>query len=95
MDTDGTMEDGEMEFTSDDVAETTPDADTGSNLSASILDLVVDGKATEAREAIYAALYGKVGDRIDSLRPEIRSTMVPTDGDEPIDLEADVDDSQE
>jgi hypothetical protein len=83
------IEDGEME--------TTPDAqaDDGMNPASSILDLVVDGKATEAREAIYAALYGKVGDRIDALRPEIRSTMVPTDGDEPIDLEADVDDSQE
>ena len=83
------IEDGEME--------TTPDAqaDDRMNPASSILDLVVDGKATEAREAIYAALYGKVGDRIDALRPEIRSTMVPTDGDEPIDLEADVDDSQE
>lgn len=95
MDTDDTMEDGEMEITSDDVEMTPETDDAGMNLSSSILDLVVDGKATEAREAIYAALYGKVGDRIDSLRPEIRSTMVPTDGDEPIDLEADVDDSQE
>lgn len=62
-----------------------------------IIDLVSDGKASEAREAIYAALYGKVGERIDSLRPDIRAGMIPTDyGDEePIDLEADVDDSQE
>jgi hypothetical protein len=84
------IEDGEME-----TAPNTEIGDEGTSLSSSILDLVVDGKATEAREAIYAALYGKVGDRIDALRPEIRSTMVPTDGDEPIDLEADVDDSQE
>jgi len=91
------IEDGEMEISSDasNDVEMTPDADRDMNPASSILDLVVDGKATEAREAIYAALYGKVGDRIDSLRPEIRSTMVPTDGDEPIDLEADVDDSQE
>lgn len=62
----------------------------------SIIDLVADGKATEAREAIYAALYNKVGERIDSLRPDIRSEMIPTQSDEePVDLEADVDDSQE
>ena len=86
--------DGEMEIPMDDNAETDVDA---SNPLTDIVDLVVDGKASQAREAIYAALYGKVGDRIDELRPEVRSGMVPTDfGDEePIDLEADVDDSQE
>lgn len=86
--------DGEIEFPMDDDADTEVDA---SNPLSDIVDLVVDGKASQAREAIYAALYGKVGDRIDELRPEVRSGMVPTDfGDEePIDLEADVDDSQE
>ena len=80
----------EFEMTPDEQTERPSDAET-------IIDLVADGKATEAREAIYAALYGKVGERIDSLRPDIRSGMVPTDyGDEePVDLEADVDDSQE
>lgn len=84
--------DGEIEFPMDDDAETEVDA---SNPLTDIVDLVVDGKASQAREAIYAALYGKVGDRIDELRPEVRSGMVPTDFGDDVDLEADVDDSQE
>lgn len=41
----------------------------------SIIDLVVDGKASEAKDAIYSALYQKVGERIDVLRPEIQQSV--------------------
>jgi len=40
-----------------------------------VIDLVVDGKASEAKDAIYSALYQKVGERIDALRPEIRQSI--------------------
>lgn len=40
-----------------------------------IIDLVMDGKASEAKEAIFASLYQKVGEKIDALRPEIRSAV--------------------
>lgn len=93
MDIENDDENQEVEMTTDG-QET--DAGFGPTDAETIIDLVADGKASEAREAIYAALYSKVGERIDTLRPEVRSGMVPTEnGDEPIDLEADVDDSQE
>jgi hypothetical protein len=40
-----------------------------------IIDLVMDGKASEAKQAIYASLYQKVGERIDVLKPEIRNSI--------------------
>lgn len=40
--------------------------------SVDIIDLVMDGKATEARDAIYATLYQKVGEKVDALRSELR-----------------------
>jgi len=40
-----------------------------------IIDLVMDGKASEAKDAIFASLYHKVSDRIDSLRPEVRAAV--------------------
>jgi hypothetical protein len=40
-----------------------------------ILDLVMDGKASEAKDAIYSALYQKVGEKIDALRPEVRAAI--------------------
>ena len=44
-----------------------------------IIDLVMDGKASEAKDAIYSALYQKVGERIDAIRPEVRASInVPT-----------------
>jgi len=39
----------------------------------SIIDLVIGGQASEAKDAIYASLYQKVGEKIDSLRPEIQN----------------------
>jgi hypothetical protein len=36
-----------------------------------IIDLVMDGKASEAKKAIYTSLYQKVGERIDAIKPEI------------------------
>ena len=36
---------------------------------------VMDGKASEAKDAIFASLYHKVSDRIDSLRPEVRAAV--------------------
>jgi hypothetical protein len=47
--------------------------------SASIVDLVMDGKATEARDAIYATLYQKVGEKIDTLRSDLRTSPEPTE----------------
>ena len=44
-----------------------------------IIDLVMDGKASEAKQAIYASLYQKVGERIDILKPEIRNTISKTE----------------
>ena len=43
-----------------------------------IIDLVMDGKASEAKEAIYASLYQKVGERIDAIKPEIRGAINKT-----------------
>lgn len=40
-----------------------------------IIDLVMDGKASEAKEAIFASLYQKVGEKIDALRPDIRASV--------------------
>ena len=40
-----------------------------------IIDLVMDGKASEAKDAIYSALYQKVGERIDAIRPEVRASI--------------------
>lgn len=45
--------------------------------TTSIIDLVVDGKATEAKDAIYKALYQRVGERIDSMRPDINAAEIP------------------
>jgi hypothetical protein len=44
-----------------------------------IIDLVMDGKASEAKQAIYASLYQKVGERIDVLKPEIRNSISNTE----------------
>jgi hypothetical protein len=35
----------------------------------------MDGKASEAKDAIYSALYQKVGEKIDALRPEVRAAI--------------------
>lgn len=47
---------------------------TSSNTNA-IVDMVINGSASEAKDAIFASLYQKVGHRIDALRPEIRNTI--------------------
>ena len=57
--------------------------------SASIVDLVMDGKATEARDAIYATLYQKVGEKIDTLRSDLRTSSV-----EPTEVETESDSSE-
>lgn len=49
--------------------------------SYGIIDLVVDGKATEARDAIYAALYQKVGEKIDTLRSNTAEAPVEVPSD--------------
>jgi hypothetical protein len=43
----------------------------------SIIDLVIGGQASGAKDAIYASLYQKVGEKIDALRPEIRAAVNP------------------
>lgn len=77
MDREEPIEDGDM-IESDDAIQDMSDAEDGDGdvhqePTTSILDLVVDGKATEARDAIYATLYQKVGEKIDSMRSELRS----------------------
>jgi hypothetical protein len=59
-----------------DVAETDTDEIIGD--VPTIIDLVMDGKASEAKEAIYASLYQKVGERIDAIKPEIRGAINTT-----------------
>jgi len=44
-----------------------------------IIDLVMDGKASEAKQAIYSTLYQKVGERIDGMKPEVRNTINKTE----------------
>lgn len=65
--------------------DTTEDTDEVVGDMPTILDLVMDGKASEAKEAIFASLYQKVGEKIDALRPEIRATVniagVPNESD--------------
>jgi hypothetical protein len=55
--------------------ETTEDTDAVVGDMPTIIDLVMDGKASEAKEAIFASLYQKVGEKIDALRPEIRASV--------------------
>lgn len=65
--------------------DTTEDTDEVVGDMPTILDLVMDGKASEAKEAIFASLYQKVGEKIDALRPEIRAAVniagVPNESD--------------
>jgi hypothetical protein len=35
--------------------------------------MVMDGNASDAKDAIYGLLYQKVGERIDSMKAEVRS----------------------
>ena len=65
--------------------------DSGTSPTADIINKVLGGEASDAKSAIYAALYGKVGERIDSLRSELRNDAVglssevddtPTDDDD-------------
>ena len=39
-----------------------------------LIDLIADQKASEARAEIFRNLYNKVGDRINSLKSDIRGT---------------------
>ena len=49
--------------------------DSGRSPAEEIIDRVLDGEASDAKETIYSALYGKVGERIDSLRSELRDDL--------------------
>ena len=40
--------------------------------ASEILDKVIDGEASDAKAAIFSALYHKVGERMDGLRGEVR-----------------------
>ena len=44
----------------------------GREAASEILDKVIDGEASDAKAAIFSALYHKVGERIDGLRGDIR-----------------------
>jgi len=106
MSPDETPEDfDETEWTQSDDPTDYPEfwEDSGTNPTADIIDNVLGGEASDAKNAIYAALYGKVGERIDSLRSELRNdavggdvplaasevddTTVGEDGDEELDLD--------
>jgi hypothetical protein len=50
--------------------------DSDSSPAADIIDKVLGGEASDAKSAIYAALYGKVGERIDSLRSELSNGAI-------------------
>lgn len=64
-------EENEVEIEQEEqVPETTAEEPT---LASEVIDMVIDGNATDAKEAIYGLLYQKVGERIDSLKGEIRT----------------------
>lgn len=74
------MEDSEMNPEENDEimdieVDTADDSDAVVGDVPTIIDLVMDGKASEAKEAIYAHLYQKVGERIESMKPEVRGTI--------------------
>lgn len=52
-----------------------PDFWSSDESSKEIMDRIIDGEVTDARSAIYSTLYGKVGERIEAMRPEVRSLM--------------------
>lgn len=58
------------EVDTEQVPETTAEEPT---LASEVIDMVIDGNAADAKEAIYGLLYQKVGERIDSLKGETRS----------------------
>jgi hypothetical protein len=47
----------------------------GTDTAGEIIDKVVDGNASDAKIAIYSALYRKVGDAIDLMRSDVRKDM--------------------
>lgn len=47
----------------------------GADTAGEIIDKVVDGNASDAKSAIYSALYRKVGDAIDMMRSDVRRDM--------------------
>lgn len=54
----------------------------GREAASEILDKVIDGEASDAKAAIFSALYHKVGERIDGLRGDIRRDIELTADDE-------------
>lgn len=44
-----------------------------------VIDLVMDGKASEAKQAIYTTLYQKVGDRIDAMKSDAHNSIIDID----------------
>ena len=68
----------ETEWTQSDDPTDYPDfwEDSGTSPAADIIDKVLGGEASDAKSAIYAALYGKVGERIDSLRSELSNGAI-------------------
>lgn len=68
----------------------------GSDAASEILDKVIDGEASDAKAAIFSALYHKVGERIDGLRGDVRkeielSADAPVDASDDVFVEDDVD----
>lgn len=53
--------------------EQVPETTEEPTLASEVIDMVIDGNATDAKEAIYGLLYQKVGERIDSLKGEMRT----------------------
>lgn len=61
----------------------------GEGAASEILDKVIDGEASDAKAAIFSALYHKVGERIDGLRGEVRNE-IELSADAPVDVPDDV-----
>lgn len=59
----------------EDVEVETPEQETQEqpSLASEVIDMVMDGNASDAKDAIYGLLYQKVGERIDSMKAEVRS----------------------
>jgi hypothetical protein len=85
------FEDGEMDMETEDVVEVDePDAEV--NPAADFLDMVIDGKGAEAKDALHGMLYQRIGDRIDAMKTDLRTT---TWGDDAEDVAAEDEQSAE
>lgn len=89
MDTD---ENDEFEFETDGIEEVEEQPETDEpevNSTAAFIDMVIDGKSTDAKDALKGMLYDRIGDRIEAMKAGMRSKAWEDDTDIP-EMDADV-----